>query len=216
MARVVVIIALVLLLVLGLIHAPAPTSLLVHAAEFLVAFGTVVMAGFVYLRLWHRSDRVGEALQLAARRDAAWSESALRETVHALFDTYWTARTRGTMVPLMPALSAHHQKTIDQQARNGDRLVGRVAKLLDLRFIGLHDHLDDRRDRFEVLVRCQTDIHRVSRLGELREGSPVMAELHQRWQFVRDAGRWLLNDVRQMEVADALRSSEVVLEEGGV
>ena len=96
--------------------------------------------------------------------------------------------------------------------RRGDKQVGKTAVLQEIRFIGLHDALDDRQDRFEALIKCTTDIHRVSRIGELREGAPGMVELHQRWRFIRDDQRWLLSEVKQMAVDSALRECEVIVE----
>lgn len=206
------IVALILLLVLGFRYAPALTQLLAATAELAVALFGLLLAAYVTLRLKQRAGKVQDALRLSAERDVLWTEAELREQIAALFELYWTCRAKGDYRPVAAALSAQHRERLDVRLRRGDKQVGKLATLLDQQFIGLHDYLDDRRDRFEVLIKCRTDIHRVSRIGELLEGAPGLVELHQRWRFIRDDQRWLLSEVKQMDVNAALRDSEVVVE----
>lgn len=196
----------------GAFVAPALTHLAIGIAQALAGIAVLAAAAVAYIRLSRRGARIGEALRLAADRDAMWDEATLKKAIAALFDAYWAARASGNLLPVADALTQHHRDRLDTHTRRGDKTVGRTARLLDIRIIGVHDVLDDRQDRFEALLRCSTDIHRVSRFGEIREGAPGLVNLHQRWQFVRDTNRWLLNDVRQTDVAAALGSSQILVE----
>lgn len=192
---------------------PGPTQAMVGIAQLVVSLFAALSVAVTFFWLRHRSVSVEDTLRWSASRDAVWDPESLRQFIAELFPIYWQSRARGRLAEIADCLSAHHLAELEAHAKSGDKVVGGTCSLDEVSFIGMHDRCDDRMDRFEALIKCASDIHRVTRLGELREGFPTLAPQHQRWQFVRSQDRWLLNGVGVIDVGDALRSADVVVDD---
>lgn len=175
-------------------------ALLIQLLAFVGVVGAAIIGG---VRVRHRIGKAGEAVRVAASKDAFWSPDAIRVRVESLFEPYWRAVQKRSAASIAAELTPRWQQRLDEAftiwIERGFKPVLFDLSLQEIKILEAEDHDDPRADCFVALLQCRTSYHVTDTLsGDVVEGFPGSRVEKQSWHFIRGEQQWLLDRVERL------------------